>query len=141
MCSYQKARQKWREGYAVHRAEQRAAGQAVPPFGGARGGVRPAAAPFNPEEAKNAGLLVEVPRRGAHEQIYVLNGKKYKDGYELKVAGVRSVQELKDPPFADVQHFLAAASGGKTLEQERMLMDAAGVTAPRSLAQALVALG
>lgn len=114
------------------RERRRAEGEKPAPFGGVRNtGPQPAAHPFSVSEARNAGLLVES-RRG--ENQYIMNNRRFVNGYEIRKLPARAVAELKDPPFQDVQHFVDVGVGGDAGDAQRTLLDAASAGTARQFA-------
>ena len=83
------------------RAEDKRNGVKAQPFGGrSRGAARPAAAPFNPAEARAADQLVET--RIAEDNMFVMNARTFVDGFERKRFTTKTLALLPDPPLAEV---------------------------------------
>lgn len=123
------------------RERRRAEGEKPAPFGGVRNtGPQPPAHPFSVSEARNAGLLVESRRildsqySMNGENQYMMNNRRFVNGYEIRKFPARAVAELKDPPFQDVQHFVDVGVGGDAGDAQRTLLDAASAGTARQFA-------
>lgn len=115
------------------RERRRAEGEKLAPFGGPRhSGPPPPAHPFSVSEARNAGLLVEL-RRG-QDSAYIMDNRRFVNGYEVRKLQARAVAELKDPPFQDVQHFVDVGVGGNAAAAQRTLLEAASAGTARQFA-------
>eukprot|EP00892_Ulva_mutabilis_P001630 jgi/Ulvmu1/11468/UM077_0011.1 len=115
------------------RERRRAEGEKLAPFGGARhSGPPPPAHPFSATDARSAGLLVET-RRG-YDNTYMMDNRRFENGYEVRKLQARAVAELKDPPFQDVQHFVDVGVGGDAARAQRTLLEAASAGTARQFA-------
>ncbi|GAB4821977.1 hypothetical protein N2152v2_009023 [Parachlorella kessleri] len=73
--------------------------------------VRPAARPFNPEEARNHKLdVIQQRDRSTGEVFYLLGSQRFCEGYLQKVVALKSLQpEETLPPLDELQRYNAAA--------------------------------